>query len=214
MLQFLGSGCLLIYVVGAISIGLRCASAADQFNQRWVNAPVQLIPWRAFVDGAAMPWSSRPIGEEVIQTWARVAAMQQPAPIDFIRRIWFKVGAVFACAVTVPVVLAAVLFLLPQSRRRAKVRFVHILRILVYGVVPLGIPVAILFLSIPTNASALQTLGMAALVLAVPMNFMWWCVAMRAYLRLDHMPAIAASMAVIGLLWIVIVSMGFEGYVW
>jgi hypothetical protein len=139
-------------------------------------------------------WGSRSLGERLT------------------RALWYVMtfGWIF-------LILPLGFLLLPISRRRAKVRFGHIVRVACYG---LFIAVLIVF-----AAQLLVALGYAwpgsqracdntiAFVTFLPSLVLlaaWWAVAIKRYLRMPHGPLVVLSLGAISfLLWL-----GMMWYVW
>ncbi len=96
--------------------------------------------------------------------------------------------------------------LLPISRRRAKVRWGHIMRITAYG---LFIPVTIIILAAcvymigiaygPTCAAAIQVMYYISLTV-MPLVVIWWAVAIKRYLRIPHGWAVALLLGAVATL--------------
>ncbi len=97
--------------------------------------------------------------------------------------------------------------LLPQSRRKARVRWAHVLRIACYASVFLLLPLAILTLWAQLNMLMLQgaTLDSGPMFLicfvVLPVGLMiWWGTAIGRYLRMPHAWAIAVAVIIVGTL--------------
>lgn len=107
-----------------------------------------------------------------------------------------------------PMVLVAVIPLsctvafaaLPISRRRAKVRWAHLVRAMLYSYAFVWIAAWLSLIAGVWDSRALDTITslywMAAPLLLISF---WWCAA-RFYLRMSHGLAVAISVTVIGIL--------------
>ena len=104
-------------------------------------------------------------------------------------------GVVF---VTCPLVFAA----LPASRRRAKVRWSHVLRVTAYSTSYVALAVIIVMVSntaglvggrsflLSDSIALLESLTLDALCLGM---LIWWAVAIRRYLRMEHAFGVAVA---------------------
>lgn len=109
------------------------------------------------------------------------------------------------------------LVMLPVSRRRAKIRWAHVWRVVIYG---LFIPTAIITFAAMmlvicfTTASYDATLGWAFALLTrygcAMLTMVWWWAAIRWYFRMPHAEAIAVlltvmtALTVLGIAWLLI----------
>jgi hypothetical protein len=208
--------------------------------QQWIdgytaalNAPPSTVNHSypaAVAEAFLTPWSSRSRG------WSTVAlggTEPYPAPREL---YWYLLtaGPGRAGLRSVPLFRLAVvgttaslgLFvlmpfgfgLLPVSRRKAKVRWRHIVRVMAYGLL---IPVVLVSAGIVVTGAALLTafdssgsrpIAVALAVLAcapVPLVALWWTAAIRNYLRMPHAWALTGMLTVMnlllltGLLWLV-----------
>ncbi|MCP3902863.1 MAG: hypothetical protein GY715_04430 [Planctomycetes bacterium] len=101
--------------------------------------------------------------------------------------------------VTTPLGLLA----LPVSRRRAKVRLAHVLRISIYSLaIAVAVAVyAVVRFTIAGFAQPLYTELWHAMVWGVPLLLVtWWTCAIGRYLRIGHAPGIALAITAIGML--------------
>jgi hypothetical protein len=115
------------------------------------------------------------------------------------------------------VFLPAGFVLLPISRRRAKVRFGHIVRVACYG---LFIPVTIVFAvqilvavgyGLPNSLrTCAELVDFLVFLLPLAMLAVWWAVAIKRYLKIPHGPLVVLSLGAISfLLWL-----GVVWYLW
>ena len=113
------------------------------------------------------------------------------------------------------VIMAAGFLLLPISRRRAKVRYPHVLRILVYGLAFVMPPFIILALGvIGARRYALfdwaEEWRLPSLVLTLAAFMVWWSLATSRHLRMPHAWGIGAVLTGIAVL-VVVLLMAFTG---
>ncbi len=115
--------------------------------------------------------------------------------------------ALLSFAIACPLVFLA----LPHSMRRARVRWSHILRIVMYGGCWLVIPVYLIFLTValerlPDSAITRLMLGPArgvtnlAIAAVIPGLMVWWASAVRHYLRMSEPRKVWLSVVTIALL--------------
>ena len=108
---------------------------------------------------------------------------------------YYHALASLLCALLLLIVLPASFILLPASRRRAKVRWAHIGRIMVYSlfilsllsVIEIGAGFWAALKPNPISFSALQHSALMAWI-ALPL---WWAVAIKNYLKMPHAAAVA-----------------------
>ncbi len=101
-------------------------------------------------------------------------------------------------AVTMPLAFV----LLPVSRRRAKVRWAHLLRVGCYGLAVGSVLVAVILLCVtigytvnglqPASLAVAHLLGRYGIALV---TVVWWAVAIRCYLHIPHGWAVAPMLA-------------------
>lgn len=156
------------------------------------------IGWVDYLGIAANPWSGRRIGG--------VAT----SPRGLVGEFWdLAFGAALTLA-AIHVLCAAGFAALPQSRRRAKVRWAHIVRIWAYGF-GLFAPAAALTLAgtalaaqqVPVLSSAGEVVlsaGTLCIIAVVPVEVVWWSTATGRYLRMPHAWGVGLSVVVMALL--------------
>ena len=120
---------------------------------------------------------------------------------------WFGMWEVLTSFALVPISGAVIFVAMPVTRRTAKVRWAHIIRIAVYGLGLGLVPLAMLFamFQAPVFAGGLwmrfgAAIGYGTLGLFLALTFGWWWAASRNYLRIPHAPAVAAVVTVVGTL--------------
>jgi hypothetical protein len=113
---------------------------------------------------------------------------------DVPKKVALEVLAVAMLAISLP----ACFLLLPGSRRRAKVRWAHIYRIAIYSLVVVVLASLVgyfgmmLTLAWPNRAVVfILTCVPLASWIALPV---WWAVAIKRYLKMEHSAAIAGVM--------------------
>jgi len=122
-----------------------------------------------------------------------------------------------ACVAPVPVLAPLAIALLPISMRRARVRRRHLVRGAVYASV-LILPILGLYFLTPggfgTRAGADSNLAAHALLACtVPMVFVWNWAFTRAYLKLEHAAAVAASNTVLLVLLSLLAQRAYFGWI-
>jgi hypothetical protein len=109
-----------------------------------------------------------------------------------------RAAAGIVAAVLLTLLLPATFILLPASRRKAKVRWPHVNRIVVYSLFALTTLLLVMLI-----AGIIRLLTDSDLALAIarlaPMLFwialpVWWAVAIKRYLKMEHSAAIAGVM--------------------
>lgn len=114
------------------------------------------------------------------------------------------------------VVMAAGFMLLPISRRRAKVRYRHVLRILAYGLAFAMPPLLVLSLGVIQARRQYGPFDWAeewrlpSLLLALAAFVVWWSLATSRYLRMPHSWGIGAVLTAIAAL-VVVLLMALTG---
>jgi len=91
--------------------------------------------------------------------------------------------------------------LLPKSRRIARVRWQHIARITLYGMLIFWVPLLTLMLAYPTGTgnwslqfqTTLNWLGLCCFIAVPAALFVWWRYAIGYYLKMPHARGISAS---------------------
>jgi hypothetical protein len=177
--------------------------------------------WRAFWHAATQPLSTTP----TIFVWPPPAVanintsggsirivgtitINGAAPRALLLHQLDDVGVPLALLLAIPACSALAFAALPISRRRAKVRWNHIVRVTLY-LYGLALPLAILILLSHAIARAdasadlfivplMATLTIAAVVLFWPWMTLFWASAAGSYLRMEHRWPVALSVVVIG----------------
>lgn len=170
-------------------------------------AEAVLVPWRSKSSGAVNTW----VGPQPytpprdLHVLAMGETGRARVLLNMTTRVLTMTGMLAATwnAVTMPLAFV----LLPWSRRRAKVRWAHLLRVGCYGlaVVPVLVAVTFLLVAIGYAVSGLQPASLAAAHLLgrygiVLVTVVWWAVAIRCYLYIPRGWVIAPALAVLLLL--------------
>ncbi len=154
---------------------------------------------------------THPFSSEPLDWWSRWGIDVDPdSPRAVNLMLWTELGLGRNLLMTLamPLVTALAFIALPVSRRRARVRRAHVIRITAYAYALMSLPVGAVLLSraalapfdlswswlISTNISA------ANLVLGSIFALWWWHAAIRRYLRMEHSIAVVLSVWIIGIL--------------
>jgi hypothetical protein len=142
-------------------------------------------------------------------TWTRpkdgtVFTYAGPTCAWYTRHLW-SIALPFLMATFLSVVFTALAFaVLPQSRRRAKVRARHIVRVAFHGllvpIVVLGVAGIAAVLPVLRGAEPPPWVAVLTLGLMTVGTLAWWQAASLRYLRMEHSWAVATATTVIGLL--------------
>lgn len=114
-------------------------------------------------------------------------------------------------------VSCGMLWLLPVTRRRCKIRTAHMIRLALYSSIPTLLfvfvyPTQSLLAGYFVSASFLMSLWLGALVLIyMPL---WWLGAIRHYLKMPHAPLVVFLMMVMAVLAELVVMVGAQHGIW
>ncbi len=186
-------------------------------NRQWANAfgpassqTTSTSRASAIARAVLLPFSNEPLAT-VTAPWGTYA---WTSPRDYLRYYWS--GAVQGAVGTLAFVAICPLVVvgLVASRRRAGVRWEHLVRISGYSSVAvliawaLGLGFVISWQWLWWVADEAWAHGVeVGLMIAFPsMMFLWWWLAIRRYLRMEHAAAIATGVTAIGLLGALAVS--------
>lgn len=172
-----------------------------------------------------LPFKSTSMGGVAFPNGAFAGTL--PSPRSLLQMQWRGPSVPLAPALLiVPACCALTFAALPVSRRRAKVRSIHILRAAIYGMALPFVPVCLLSLMcafrileqtssgtvLASNLAAaidgglsgiaalLPWLVSASMLIFIPITFAFWHACVRYYLRMQHAAAVALSVTIIGLL--------------
>jgi hypothetical protein len=190
------------------------------------GGPASLVDWRTPLNAALTPFSSQ-TGEKALFPSMLNSWLPGDSPLGLVRKCWLPEADALACAVATPLCIALAFLAIPVSRRQAKVRWRHILRISTYAaalmlLVAMALTIAQVrfaafggsiasMTSFPMSAftfsdpSSIEPWGisrslMMLLPVCVPGLLAWWWFAVRRYLRMEQAGAVALSVTAIGVL--------------
>ena len=223
---------LALYVMAAISLGMRCVADLDMtlkgafFGGNPVKIATTATRWQAFLHGSLTPYSTRPIatvtmgGSTVTQGGTTLtfgaATWTLGSPRTYVSGMIEHQWPIAAVAVAIPLSCALAFAALPISRKRAKVRWVHVPRAMAYAYGLVWIAASLFMLAswhIVSPRVGIGFLGMIAFIYVMTSPIVliafWWATA-RLYLRMQHGLAVAVSVTLIGMLLPVTVA----GAIW
>jgi hypothetical protein len=207
---------LVLYIAAAISLGFRCVADLNIYRtgQIFGGNPAAITatatPFHVFLHGCIAPLSSKPIatanigGRTITQNGTTLtfgaATWMLPSPRSYVLQVLDRSWPVAIVALAMPLCCAMAFAALPISRKRAKVRSVHILRAMAYSYALVWIA-AVLWLFAGWRSSPMVSAIAALYTAASPLLFIsfWWSTA-RLYLRMQHGLAVALSVTIIGML--------------
>jgi hypothetical protein len=198
----------MLYLVFALSHGWAVwHSWNTQVNAVSMPATPTTAGWPVFAQAAVFPWSSRSIGTfTTTGGWRGANTYPYTAPLWHFRGRWKWLVLPLMHLILIHPCCGVAFIALPISRRKAKVRWRHIVRIVIYGTA-LAILLAILQV-IATALQATQTIGHRwvwraselAPWLFVGHLIVWWCLAASRYLRMEHGWGVGIAAVIIGLM--------------
>lgn len=173
----------------------------------------------AIAEALFLPFRSRSFGATSVPFYNR---SNYPAPRSLRGSIGEKSRGVtvfvMGTSLVIWLVLPAGFVLLPISRRRARVRWGHVLRVALYSLVVLSLPgsASLLMLVIEPVAgsrwtSLLHVGHEAACVLMIPLLIGWWAAAVRRYLHISNGWAVALAFAAVGILLAALIGVTLNG---
>lgn len=200
----------LVYVTLAMSIGLEVWRASSQMMitvipPSWAGMRAAALPFSSFRNNAARIGWYDPKPRELLM---RYSPNPFPVAVRSFRRGLDRHGlqdhrdAVRGQMVFAAMTLAmcpAGFALLPFTRRVAKVRWVHLMRIAAYSLILLAFVIALdahmhIMLQRPFAG-----IGMYTFLLTMILAVIWWAAACDRYLKLSHPWAVAATVVALGL---------------
>ncbi len=138
---------------------------------------------------------------EIVQTGGR-----RPSTNAFVLSIYPSLGA-WSYGVVISLLLPVGFVLLPISRRRAKVRWIHVGRVTAYGfIIPCVLASAffvcgvVAYLRPEWRNNAMAMAMWMNFLLPAPLLTIWWAVAIKRYLRMPHAWLVSILLALIALL--------------
>ena len=142
--------------------------------------------------------------------WGAGGAGIMNSPRDFIGWHWNWIPYVVVTLVAFQVCCAATFLTLPVSRRVAKVRWAHIYRVALYGLLLATTPFALMMVSTSLMAYPGRTMNAFLIVIALvptglawllPVWFVfWWSAATGRYLKMRHPWGVGIAVVVVAIL--------------
>lgn len=216
MLLLLGTS-LWLYVLAQTAIAVYVRHDIERtISQRFTSYTINHSYFDAIVEAVATPLAGRSSG------WIQHPQGSFPyiAPIELQehlqRSLWgpgrrtnIDARMVFATIMLLVVgmlmllAFPVTLILLPVSRKRAKVRWAHIIRVTTYSIfIPPLTVIACLVVAFACIAAGTRSLSaMIAFGAVIPIfNLLWWWAALKNYLKIPHSFAVAILLSI--LLWL------------
>lgn len=203
------------YVMLALGAGIWAWSYVSGYGGQITP---HVTPAPAALRALAFPFSTEPLGTYSVPTRGGRFPMASPDSMT-----WSILTPSLRSAAPVALLqaIAALAFLaLPISRRRAKVKWRHIVRVCVYGLPLAGAMWFIAFLTFWTGYidagggpgsivrqanDVLATIFPFALLAMVPAHVVWWSLATSRYLKMTHAWGVGFAVVLIGTLAAVVV---------
>lgn len=158
--------------------------------------------WDCAIRAAVLPLSSASPGT-FTGGIARRGPVAHESPRELFETFWIP-WLLPMLGIIVIIALCAVGFaVLPQSRRIAKVRWAHIVRIATHGSV-MVLPALLMYICamMVGDRFFLSLLNIAGvlLLLVIPMQFVWWSTATGHYLKMRHPWGVGAAVVIMSVL--------------
>jgi hypothetical protein len=148
--------------------------------------------------------TGQPLGNPPSPGWVGAAWVPWNGDAAYRRAVGKDVGPlVLGATVLVPICSVLTFGALPVTRRRAKVRTIHLVRCGAMAIAMSATVAAALIVSAVVIGSLVLNPGAAAPAFpAIGLGFLvfWWRVAIRDYLRMPHALAVAVSIVLVGVL--------------
>jgi len=163
--------------------------------------------WPVFAQAAVFPLSSRSIGTYTTTGgWKGTNTYPYSPPFSHFRDRWRRQTQPLVHLIMIHPCCGLAFLALPVSRRKAKIRWRHIVRIAIYGTV-----LTIVLANVHTIAVAMTATltsghrwvwGASELApwFFVGHSIVWWCVAASRYLRMEHGWGVGIAAVVIGMM--------------
>lgn len=192
----------LLYAIMAGSHGIIVWHQVALLNQNAMaagTAPV-VLSWSDYVAVCLLPWL-----DVTVASWGATSAY-----------LWATHGQTIVVGLGLMLAMhascAAAYVVLPVSRRVARVRWIHIVRIAMYGAVPIMLIAALemigtVLITVGNETWPLLALNVVVVVMIAtgfaffPVLFIWWSTASGRYVRMQYPWAIGASVTVLGVLF-------------
>ncbi len=192
LIAYLACMAVVIYVIFCVSHGLMAATVARLYLPN--DGVGSAFDWLAFGHATAFPFSSETMTIGI-------------SPRRLIQQGWMWMISPAAFMLAGHWLCAAGFAALPASRRQAKVRWAHIIRITLYGhamfaaVLALGMLYqGLLFLELPTLVQILLFVAQGLVFALLPGEIMWWSFATGRYLKMPHPWGVGFAVVVMALL--------------
>jgi len=163
-----------------------------------------------FAQAALLPWSNQPRGTFTTTGggWSGTVTNTFPytTPRYYVRQSWELIGPPILWAIAVQACCGLAFFALPVSRCNAKVQWRHIVRLTIYGMGLLVLPVALAIAAVvlhSARATGPNVMVLAVLtfgVLFIPSIVVWWSVGTSRYLHMPHGWAVGIAVVTIGVM--------------
>ncbi|MHC5113911.1 MAG: hypothetical protein ACYTGP_05730 [Planctomycetota bacterium] len=197
---------MVIFVVG-LDLGAAAVATADHRETINARTTSPASATKVFVVVASTPWSTKPI---TTYTWIRRNGAPWTtwalSPRNYVLGFWVPYWTALVTVMCTPLTTALAFAALPWSRRRAKVRARHIVRIALHGTVVAWAAISLAAAGSVWSACLtppvvrLHWLHLLAAVVLLLGTLLWWRAAVDDYLRMEHPWAVAVSTTLIGLL--------------
>ncbi len=172
------------------------ANATYTVNHSYLAAITEALfsPWRSYSQGSISgPWgTSRYVAPRELHLELLGPGVVLTSVVALVLDLW------------VWVLLPLSFILLPVSRRRAKVRWSHLLRVTCYGCFVPSVVVSAALVSVSAGYAYEQPLGdrvgaahLMTRYLMIPMLVIWWAVAIKKYLKIPHGWGIALLLSIL-----------------
>ncbi len=200
---------LVMYVTFALSNGLLAWN--NWSNQARGATFTPMTPgFVVFAQAALLPLSDTSIGWFRVNNGPVRAPFPYATPLDFVTGFWMDYWTawkmVFLFVLTAHTVCGLAFVMLPMTRRVAKVRASHVVRVTLYGY-GLLLPILVLTtlmlvmskIAFPGVALAIPLVALAWLMLPL-LEVTWWSVATSHYLKMRHAWGVGVAVVTIGIL--------------
>jgi len=160
--------------------------------------------WMMFLQAAALPLSNESLGSFTWTAWSGPVTQPYSAPADIAPLAFFPLVMAGSLGMLWLFCSALAFAALPISRRRAKVRWRHIIRITCYGVALAGVLELIIgffilnFFRGPWKPGLEPFITLLFSVSGVVFFFLWWSLAAGRYLRMQHPWGVGLAVVIVG----------------
>ena len=196
---------IVMYVTFALSNGLLAWAHWSEQARGTMFTPMTpgLV---VFAQAALLPLSDTSVGWFRVNTGPVRAPFPYATPLDYVTGFWMDYWKVVFFVLTAHTICGVAFVMLPMTRRIAKVRASHVVRVTLYGY-GLLLPTAVLTtlmlvmyeIALPGAALAIPLVVLAWLMLPA-LEVMWWSVATSHYLKMRHPWGIGVAVVILSLL--------------